>query len=303
MTRNLLLCVVNEATEKRYRKDLQKFLDWAKRRGEKALSAQEMDILLYQYFQEVFDETQSRTGLQHCRNVKAAAQLLMPALKYALPTAGAALKGWDKCSPSQQKPPVPGTVAYVLVGYFLEKSKLDLACMTLLMFEGYLRISEAANLTVADVTMPTGVRSGGLRLQKTKTGLNQSVIIRKPIVWALLQRVMRKLKPGSSRLFDASEQDYNLEMKQAWVRLGLQQFGWTPHSLRHGGASWDYLNGTSMADIIQKGRWREPNSASRYVQSGRAILLGTQLPVPIVRRGQKLLEEPSALLKIKTATP
>ena len=65
--------------------------------------------------------------------------------------------------------------------------------------------------------------------------------------------------------------------KHACADLGLSK-SYVPHSLRHGGATHDFLRGLSLEDILHIGRWASIKSARHYVQEGRALLLSTSVP-------------------------
>lgn len=50
------------------------------------------------------------------------------------------------------------------------------------------------------------------------------------------------------------------------------------HSLRHGGATRDYLNGMPIADVMVRGRWAAHKSAVHYIQSGRQLMMLQSIP-------------------------
>ena len=51
-----------------------------------------------------------------------------------------------------------------------------------------------------------------------------------------------------------------------------------PHSLRHGGATYDFLRGMSIEQIMFRGRWVSMESARRYVQTCKALLIRQRVP-------------------------
>jgi integrase len=56
--------------------------------------------------------------------------------------------------------------------------------------------------------------------------------------------------------------------------LQLQEHRFTPHSLRHGGATHALLHlGQSIETVMHRGRWQSVNSCRIYLQAGRAQLL------------------------------
>ena len=70
------------------------------------------------------------------------------------------------------------------------------------------------------------------------------------------------------------------------------------HSLRHGGATRDYLNGMPIADVMVRGRWAAHKSAVHYIQSGRQLMMLQQVPqwLDNVGRSPLLKESLSSLI-------
>jgi len=58
-----------------------------------------------------------------------------------------------------------------------------------------------------------------------------------------------------------------------------------PHSLRHGGATADFLNGATIEQVMFRGRWQGMQSARRYIQTGRALLAAQSVPAHLNRLG------------------
>ena len=162
------------------------------------------------------------------------------------------------------------------------RGEFDAALMMLVGFDCYLRIGELMNLTVQDVAMANDPRIGAayrgvlLRLGKTKTGNNQTVTVESNDVAYLLQRHVRGRKSNEKVFTIGLSRFYSL-MRQACDAFGLGEHGYTPHSLRHGGATRHFLQGKPIADIQFRGRWSEAKSVRTYIQSGRALLLLTNV--------------------------
>jgi integrase len=111
---------------------------------------------------------------------------------------------------------------------------------------------------------------------KTKTGVNQFVVLKNNDVAALLRQVV-SATPAKGLLFPFSPNDFRKAFKSACRDLGLSSL-YVPHSLRHGAATRDHMRGVSVEDILERGRWASTKSARRYIQSGQALLLATQVP-------------------------
>ena len=57
---------------------------------------------------------------------------------------------------------------------------------------------------------------------------------------------------------------------------------YVPHSLRHGGATCDYLyaGGESLEDILFRGRWASMKSTRQYIQQGPALMAAASTRIP-----------------------
>ena len=66
-----------------------------------------------------------------------------------------------------------------------------------------------------------------------------------------------------------SEISYRRDFASACTVLGLSCYHFTPHCLRHGGATHDHvINQIDINNIIERGRWAVVKSARTYIQSG-----------------------------------
>jgi len=70
--------------------------------------------------------------------------------------------------------------------------------------------------------------------------------------------------------------------QKAIAALGFK-VNFTFHSLRHGGATQDCMDGVPISDIMRRGRWRSQRTCELYCQSGRAILATLEAPQELLR--------------------
>ena len=93
----------------------------------------------------------------------------------------------------------------------------------------------------------------------------------------LVRRLVRATLPGH-RLFPFSPAVFRKALRRACGELQLSS-AYTPHSLRHGGATYWHNNlGRSMEDIMHRGRWASSKSARLYVQQGPAVWMDQHVP-------------------------
>src|SRR5205807_2262177 len=63
---------------------------------------------------------------------------------------------------------------------------------------------------------------------------------------------------------------------------------YVPHSLRHGGATFDFLRTGSVEHVQFRGRWKSLDSVRRYVQTARALLAALDVPSSLNALGATL---------------
>jgi hypothetical protein len=90
-------------------------------------------------------------------------------------------------------------------------------------------------------------------------------------------------KRGHAPIFDLSYRQLRQAFCAALDRIGAADVGYVLHSLRHGGATDDFLAGIALLDIYQRGRWADHRGARRYINGGAAILTALRLP-PLTTR-------------------
>lgn len=283
-------------TRDRYVAAVAAFMQWAT--GDAAmpttaLRARKVDGLLSDYLHHLFFSGKSFSlgsatlfGLE----------LLDARLKGGLPSSRLALRGWRNQVPKRSYPPLTWDAACAIAVTLACWGERAAAIAVLTSFDCYLRVGEMAALRVADVIDATSVRMGSayrgmsLILKQTKTGPNKSVDVRRPVVRELVAELVHG-KPLAALVFDTTAARFRRIFKAAAAMLGLSS-DYVPHSLRHGGATCDYLNGVGMDTIITRGRWASHKTASRYVQAGRAMLAARiDFPPRIARLGALLAPE------------
>jgi integrase len=210
------------------------------------------------------------------------------------------LRGWARLKRSSSHPPITWELSVVFAVAMATASAYAEAVGLLVSFDCYLRVGELTRITLVDVAMPNDPRNGSsdssmaFRLAHTKTGPNQRVSMQNPLVMRILQQYLRTRTPAflpADRIFPFSSQRLRSLMRTVAAALGVGAIPYVPHSLRHGGATHDYLRGASMPDIMKRGRWKSLESASRYIQQGGAMLLTYDVAQELHLAGQALVPE------------
>lgn len=154
---------------------------------------------------------------------------------------------------------------------------------TLVGFQGLLRAGEisAGRLRLSDVQLV----EGGIRIRVLFSKANSY-----PVWLALSERdddlcpvkaleAMLQTRPSTAdaRIYPASYNTFNSELKRRFAHAGVVKAGLTSHALRRGGATALFMAGATTLTIMAHGRWAS-NAWMKYIELGFAQqLLATQL--------------------------
>ena len=284
--------VLKPETKKKYKTALFRFFDWCHSLDiSPPASCTHMDLLMSEYMEWLYESDFRRAsavnayfGLVH----------FFPQFKRNLPEAEIMMKGWNKLHPGQSYPPLTWPLTVLIAFQLLAFGQPAAAVAVLLSFDCFLRISECCKLKMEDVALPNDPRVGiagqtwmSLNLKNTKTCKLDWTQLTRPAVSQILGRFIQGMK-SDTQLFPFTTSQLRSWFHRACSALGLTQFGYTPHSLRHGAATYDSLTGVSLEDIMRRGRWASSKSARRYIQSGRSVLLSIQVPPELHAAGERI---------------
>lgn len=217
--------------------------------------------------------------------------MFSPGIKHHIPRTLQSLKGYNRLLPSKQRPPLPWTATVMMAVWLSSRGYLRTAIAILISFDCYLRSGELMQLRYEHIAIGNDPRLGledsdrvHIRLPHTKTGDEKGVEVDHPEVKLLAQALKFITRPGD-KLLPYSVDTYRRRFKQATAALGLSSL-YTPHSLRHGGATRDYLMGKPITDVMAKGRWAASKSAQHYIQMGRQLMMSLEIPESVAVAGQ-----------------
>ena len=290
--RGLLESSVGPATLKAYKSALASFLAWLQEKGVRSIrDFGKLDNFLLQYFEHLADSLEDG-GRQRAVNTRAAVLMFLPNARWSLNYSLRGLKGWSRRTPPKQRPPIPCELVILLIDFFRSSRSRELEWITRACFEGYLRLSEALGAKAGDFDVSN--TDGVLALPKSKTGMNQSIVIHKGDWLSLTKSLLRRKSKGVP-LVSIRPEAFRKAFESALFDLGAASARFTPHSLRHGGATWDFLQGVPIGDIVVRGRWTQAKTASRYIQQGRAALVKLDLPHQLVKKMRSVRSRAASL--------
>jgi integrase len=274
------------ASQKAYSKQLGSFLSHVHLdvRAFLGMPAQLVDRALASYVQFSYD---ARSSFTYAAHALAGVVHRRPELRRSLPLSRQCLRGWDKVRVSTSHPPLTWEVTVLMACTMARSGYHAPAIALLLAFDCFLRVGELTRIRRTDIIMPNDPRMGRAQptmsvvLRRAKTGKLQSVDIVDKAVASLVALWVRSLSPdprdADPRIFPFSPDYFRRLMHRTSVALRLPTV-YTPHSLRHGGATDDFLRNGSIERVQFRGRWKHLDSVRRYVQTARAVLAAQRVP-------------------------
>jgi integrase len=262
--------------------------------------------MLAEYIQSSYDHHTPFTYASHALH---AVVYHRPDLKLYLFIARQCLRGWERIRHSVSHPPLTWEMTVVISCTLCQSGFHGPAVALLLGFDCYLRVSELTSLRKRDIVMPSDARMGqadkgmAVILPKTKTGPNQSVTVQNERVATILCHWMQspslRSAPLSALVFPFSPDWLRRLMHNACGSLGVSHIPYVPHSLRHGGATHDFLLTNSIEHVQFRGRWKSMESSRRYIQTARAMLAAQDVPPALNQLGSRLDAD---LVSVMTST-
>lgn len=285
---NLIRDSIDPKSLRRYDTALDNFLTWCKTEDERAADDEELDLLVAEYIQSLYDGHNTKG---EAKDLRSCLVFYRPLLKGRLGLTDRALAGWDRHEPARSWPPITYGLALGAATALWTTGDHAHALAILLAFECYLRNSETCNLRVQDVTLPGDARVGhystlaALVIKKAKTGKDQMVYIRDPLVIQLLKHFTAGAAADDQLLPGLTPRSFRRALRLGLKLVGFDDAPYTVHSLRHGGATRDYIfRRETLEGVLERGRWRSVKTTRIYLQSARSVLLSQAIPAPVAAR-------------------
>lgn len=266
-------------------------------------------ILIDQRLSEYIDTMFARRGsFDYANQALFGLVFRCPGLRPHLGEARLRLRGWKKLKTHQSHPPITWELTVVFAVTMAKWGRHAEAVATLLAFDCLLRVGELTRLQYHDVVMPNDPRMGSahtgmvVRLARAKTGLNQSVSLVNVQVQSVLYSYLHD-HPFLSRdrIFPFSPSSFRTLIREVADSLGLRDIAYVPHSFRHGGATFLFQRGASIEDIMFRGRWVALESARRYIQTARGLLIMLDIPTRLNQAGALFAPHIDRLLRYLVA--
>lgn len=302
MDNPLIVASLSKPTQKKYRDAINHFRTWLADQKMPDLTIltmsgarlSELDIAMSNYFSwSYLRGGKPWIGNQLVSGVAALVAGAAGPIKVNFPVSKRAIRGWERLCPTNQRPPMPLPIAAAVALTMMHYGRPRWGAAVMVIFDALLRIGEAVAMRpehVRDTSQfgPNAIRKLAIRLPKAKGGLNQAADVIMPSTIRLLQ-FWRDRPASDGTIFGLSDKFYDF-WHFIMVRLGLNTIGFTPHCLRHGGATYMAMCGSLAADIQRRGRWKQLKSAQRYEQQAEATFIASNIPTATLRFGHLCLD-------------
>ena len=261
-------------------------------------TAPDLDNALKNYIIHLYDNSRNKSR-SPAEKAFCAVLFYRPEVKGSLYHSAALLKGWKNLHPSTTKPPFTWPITVLLASTMASHGYFDAGLATLVGFDCLLRISEFCKFRIDDVITPNNQLVGPaeqtiLRIRRAKTGKEQSVAIwNNDILYLLNIHLQRRCRDQSAaKLFVFTAAEYRAIVKKCLIALKLDHLGFTPHSLRHGGATHLLRQNHSAGTIYLRGRW-SPNSTTiiTYLQVAAAASLDLEVTDAHIAQANTILHD------------
>jgi site-specific recombinase XerD len=275
------------STIQRYDKALKHFKHYLRENNITCYSTQELDYHLAKYLN--FGYNNKKFGFAFASNLLSSMKLNYPFISQYLHESRLCINGWRKLKRPKSKAPLSLELTNVISLTLAKDKEYGAALATLIGFHCLLRVSELCNILVSDVLLPPYNinKICIIRISSAKTGIEQSVqLFRQDIITMLTEYIkgVRESDRGKP-LFLVTKSQYYFLFKRTINLLNLDSKIYSPHSLRHGGATHLYMNGMPINDILMRGRWAVHKSATIYIQMGRAIIIKNATNQKLIQLG------------------
>jgi len=257
------------------------------------LSANRANRILISYIQHLYN---SRAAVSRASSAVLVFQHSQPSLRSRLRPAWDSVLSWKLEVPLQKRRPLPSKILNVMFlmalfeGLVRDTPKsfswLCFAVALRVGFHSLLRPGELLALRRGSVSLsadnllfdrPQAILAIFDPKNKAFVGRAQFARLLDPITLAWVEWLVVGL-PHRLRLFPFSPQRFRVLWDHTICALGLQSCGYTPASLRGGGATQLFLDGHSLESIKFAGRWKNMGSLEHYVQEAVSLLTLTRIP-------------------------
>ena len=255
--------VVKPGTLSKYHQHFNRFFDWATANEFALNSSMDFDAAASQYIEALWADGFGRAEASY---LLASIQFMCPTLKQSLPLSWRLMKTWTKHELPTRAVPMDAPTAVAFAGLFWSWGERRLSAGILVAFDFFLRTGELFQLRRLHVELFGN--SASLQLLQTKSSSLQ-IHSERLLTWdhtsfKALAFLCHGLSPHDF-LIPSSAVRFRTLFHRALQFFGLQDFYFQPYSLRRGGATSAFRNGTPFDQLMLRGRWSHQKTCRLYL--------------------------------------
>eukprot|EP00438_Fugacium_kawagutii_P024080 Skav212943 [mRNA] locus=scaffold374:499856:502796:- [translate_table: standard] len=257
-----------------YRRALQGFFSYLQDTEEEVPhSYRKLDTLLSIYIEHLWMDDHPITYAGH---LMSGLRRFLPEARWRVPRPKQFFSNWQSTHVSKQAAPAPPEVAMAFAGLALKTHQPALACVFLLGYLAFLRTGEMVALTPAKLAVDLDTGRILLALPSTKTSRQrkETVCVTDLRLAKLVSQVLAR--QGQQSFWPGSLNSFRAMFAQFCAFFDLEEWEFTPYSIRRGGASYAFAEGASFDELLIRGRWQSNRAARLYLDTGRAALIQTR---------------------------
>jgi integrase len=240
-----------------------------------AITMEELDHQLCGFLEYLWQEGEAK-GLA-ADSISSSQHFLLTRRQF--PGAWALFSVWGRLEMPNRAVPLTLDMILALAGWAASQAHLEVAALLLVGFHCSLRTMEMLGICPQALCLGTDAR-GAVALPLTKMGqqrgAQESVTIDDPLpgFWLFKACLGKGL---DSPILPCSPSHFRNLFKKGLEVLGLADQGFTPYSIRRGGATHDFAAHGSVARTMLRGRWSDVRTARIYLTDGLATTTALRL--------------------------
>lgn len=210
---------------------------------------------------------------------------LVPRLRYRLPTAQQYYQNWLRDHVPQRAVPMPWLVAKALSAAAWKTGHYDLAVLLLVGFCFLLRTMEFVMLRREHIVVDLPSSQIVVTLERTKTSrqFQQSLVLRHRSLAIILSEAFRFL-PAHGPIWQSTARSFRQCFTRLLAHFELEPYGFSPYSIRRGGATHVYVTSRDLHFVTLQGRWKDICTSRIYLDDARATLVKLSFTLPLSHR-------------------
>ena len=274
--------VVTSKTEERYKESFRAFCSYHRLSWSSQLpGGPATDDLVSEFIEMLWESGEAKSQANY---TLAAIQYFRPETKHHLPWSWKLVKVWNTLEMPQRANPLTPELLLSFAGQAFLWKQFEFGWLLIVGFTLFLRTGELLSLKAQDINLG---RSSGVVFMAPSKGAKRSLLplerveITEQSTLKALRILLRNKQPGDY-LWSQSRHQFMSLWHSVVQSLKLDQCHFYPYSLRRGGASSAYRAGSSLDQLVTKGRWSNVSTARLYLDLGMQALTALSLP-PVSR--------------------